>query len=276
MELFDKNKFNNKKELFDFLVENKDTLSAQKKANLKKADCVSFVPTIIRNKEDSLKSNEPVNIDNLEILKVVVIINTTNLLDSHSDVHIKGIWNKSLKENRMIMHLKEHEMEFSSIISDGKNLNAYVKDYTWNELGVDYEGKTQALVFESTIEKKRNERMFIQYANGWVKNHSVGMKYVKYDMAINDEDYPNEFEAWNKYYPEIANKKTADEKGYFWYVLEAKVVEGSAVPLGSNFVTPTLENNKSEPPKDIHKRDIEPPESTQKTWKELINENFVL
>ena len=102
------------------------------------------------------------------------------------------------------------------------------------------------------------------------------MKYVKYDMAINDEDYPNEFEAWNKYYPEIANKKTADEKGYFWYVLEAKVVEGSAVPLGSNFVTPTLENNKSEPPKDTHKRDIEPPESTQKTWKELINENFVL
>ena len=38
-------------------------------------------------------------------------------------------------------------------------------------------------------------------------------------------------------------KETAIEKGYFWAVLEAKLIEGSAVVIGSNPVTPTLENN---------------------------------
>jgi len=269
--MFDSDKFSTKKELFDFLVENSNSLKAQKKAELKKADCFSFSPTIVRSKSDVNKANEPVNVDSIDTLKVLIVINTTNLLDGHGDVHIRGIWNKSLSENKMIMHLQEHEMEFSKIIADGAELKASVKDYSWKELGVDFEGKTQALVFESTIEKKRNEFMFNQYANGWVKNHSVGMRYVKFDFAINDEDYPNEFEAWNKYYPEIANKEVADERGYFWYVLEAKVIEGSAVPLGSNFVTPTLDNNKTEPPKQgTQKNDNEP--SKQDTQPDLINE----
>ena len=269
--MFDSDKFSTKKELFDFLVENRNSLKAQKKAELKKADCFSFSPTIVRSKSDVNKANEPVNVDSIDTLKVLIVINTTNLLDGHGDVHIRGIWNKSLSENKMIMHLQEHEMEFSKIISDGAELKASVKDYSWKELGVDFEGKTQALVFESTIEKKRNEFMFNQYANGWVKNHSVGMRYVKFDFAINDEDYPNEFEAWNKYYPEIANKEVADERGYFWYVLEAKVIEGSAVPLGSNFVTPTLDNNKTEPPtQGTQKNDNEP--SKQDTQPDLINE----
>ena len=261
-ELFDINKFETKKDLFAFLVENKDSLKAQKRAELKKADCFSFSPTIIRSKEDVNKANEPINTSNLSEIKVLVVINTTNLLDSHKDVHIKGLWNKSLKENKMIMHLQEHKMAFDKIISDGEKLKASVKNYNWKELGVDYEGTTQALVFESTIDKNRNEFMFNQYANGWVKNHSVGMRYVKYDLAINDEDYPNEFDAWNKYYKDIANKDAADENGYFWYVTEAKVIEGSAVPLGSNFVTPTLENNKEqnlEPSKqDTSNKDNEP------------------
>jgi len=260
METYSGEKFETKKELFEFLFKNKDSLIAQKKANLKIADCISFAPTISMLKKDTEKANEPIDVSFLDELKVIVIINTTNLMDSHFDVHIRGLWNKSLKENKMLMHLQEHKMEFSHIISEGKNLKAYVKDYTWNELGFDFEGKTQALVFESIIEKKRNKKMFEQYANGWVKNHSVGMRYVKYDMAINDEDYPNEFIAWEKYYPEIANKKAVDDKGYFWYVLEAKAIEGSAVPLGSNFVTPTLENNKSEPPKQgTHAKIVEPP-----------------
>jgi hypothetical protein len=264
--MFDESKFNTKKELFDFLIKERNSLVAQKKAELKKADCISLSPTIVRSKEDANKANEPIDASRLDELKVLVVINTTNLLDSHNDVHIPGIWNKSLKENKMIMHLQEHEMEFSKIIADGDKLKASVKNYSWKELGVDFKGQTQALVFESTIERKRNPFMFEQYANGWVKNHSVGMRYVRLDFAINDEDYPNEFEAWGKYYPEIVNKDVADERGYFWYVLEAKVVEGSAVPKGSNYVTPTLENNKRAPEKSTHKEDNEPSEDTHKQF----------
>lgn len=140
----------------------------------------------------------------------------------------------------MIMHLQEHEMEFESIISSGNELKAYTKRFNWSELGYSYVGTTEALMFDSTILKKRNEYMLNQYASGWVVNHSVGMYYVKIDLAINDENSPNEFEAWKKYYPQIANQDLADQIGYFWYVLEAKCIEGSAVPLGANACTPTL------------------------------------
>jgi len=258
--------FETKKEMFSELVKNRDVIIAQKKSIKKEVDCnVLISPVIVRDKKDVSIKEDIIPDVNLDQLKVIVIINTTNYLDGHGDVHIPGIWNKTLRENKMLMHLQEHEMEFDKIIADGKELKAYVKNYTWAELGYSYEGVTEGLTFESTILRKRNPFMLNQYANGWVKNHSVGMYYVKMDFAINDEDNPNEFEAWNKYYPEIANKEDADEKGYFWYVLEAKLIEGSAVPLGSNPVTPTLENElENQPEKSTEEIIIEPSNDTRK------------
>ena len=109
--------------------------------------------------------------------------------------------------------------------------------------------------------------MFEQYANGWVKNHSVGMQYVKIGLAVNDPECVAEFDLWNKYYTTIANKEYADECGYFWVVKEAKLIEGSAVPIGSNWATPTLQNNMKsfEPSDDTQKEDNEPViDTTQK------------
>ena len=55
----------------------------------------------------------------------------------------------------------------------------------------------------------------------------------------------NEQTTINNYFQEnkakAANPEVAEEYGYFWVVGEAKDREGSAVVLGSNFVTPTLE-----------------------------------
>jgi hypothetical protein len=276
MEYYGQKEFATKKEMFDFLIENKDLLIAQKKSALKTVDCgIIIEPVIVREKGSANKAEgDQMPEDKFTELKAVVIINTTNLMDSHCDVHFPGIWNKSLKENKMIMHLQEHEREFEKVISDGKELKAYTKTYTWSELGYNYEGTTEALVFESTVLKKRNEFMFNQYLNGWVKNHSVGMYYVRMDMAVNDKDYPNEFTAWEKYYPMIANKEKADEKGFFWYVLEAKCMEGSAVVLGSNTATPTLstETKEDAPPEGTHQK-IEPEViSTQKA----INYEFLI
>lgn len=276
MELFDESKFKTKAELIEFLVKNKESIMAQKKAELKHADCVSFAPVIVREKDSANKENDPINVDNLTELKVVVIINTTNLLDGHKDVHIPGLWKKSLKENKMLMHLQEHAMKFENIISDGDKLKAYTKKYSWSELGFAFEGETEALVFESTIERKRNEFMFLQYANGYVKNHSIGMNYIQLVFCVNDDNYGAEFEAWEKYYPEIANKEDADEAGYFWAVKEAKAKEGSAVPLGSNWVTPTLENNaKEQPPKGTAKTNNQPPKGTEINY-EFLTKNFKL
>lgn len=235
--------FSTQKEMFNFLFKNKKQLIAQKKAVVKHADCFSCPPQVITDHKGGSATKEGTESPDPtlpEVLKTKVIINTTNWLDMHGDVHIPGLWGKSLSENKMIMHLQEHEMEFEKIIADGENLKAYVKPYTWNELGYPFDGITEGLTFESIIEKKRNEFMLNQYKNGWVRNHSVGMCYVKIDMAINDGEYPNEFDAWKKYFPMVINSEVALAKGYFWYVLEAKCIEGSAVPMGSNSATPTM------------------------------------
>jgi hypothetical protein len=57
----------------------------------------------------------------------------------------------------------------------------------------------------------------------------------------NEAEYSAEKENWNKYYPMVINKEVADEKGFFWAVTEAKVIEGSAVIKGSNEFTPVME-----------------------------------
>lgn len=178
---------------------------------------------------------------------VKVVINTTNVLDSHGDVHIKGLWKKSIKENRRMMHVQEHKSnEFNKIIADGNDLKVFTKTMSFKELGFESEDKTEALIFQSNIKKSRNPFMHEQYAKGYVSNHSVGMRYVKMALCAKDERYEEEYANWNKYIGEVANKEDAEARGYFWAVTEAKAIEGSAVPVGSNAITPTL-SAKSEP-----------------------------
>jgi len=238
--------FKTKKELFGFLIENKEILLTQKKSAVKYADGLSIDHLPREVQKNITKSEETQSVES-DMVKTRTIINTTNILDSHGDVHIKGIWNKSLKENKRILHVQEHKSnEFDKIIASGEDLKASVKTYSWKELGYDIEGETQALVFDSNVRKERNPFMFEQYSKGYVNNHSVGMRYVKLELAVNDEDYEKEKGFWDKNINLIVNKEEAEKNGYFWVVQEAKVIEGSAVPLGSNPITPTL-NIKSEP-----------------------------
>ena len=261
---FPNKEFQTKEELFKALIDNKKELVSIKKSATKNADAVSFgyLDTSIKidtNKEDVLSQMQ-----NPESLNVKVVINTTNFLDSHGDVHVNGIWNKSVKDNVSFLHLQEHEREFDKVITD--SAKGYVQSMQWKKLGLPYEGKTEALIFESTIDKKRNEFMLNQYANGWVKNHSVGMRYVSLELAINTQaEYDKEYkDLWDEFYPIIANKETADERGYFWVVKEAKIIEGSAVVMGSNSATPTLENKEEIEAVLIDTSKDEPSQDTQK------------
>lgn len=245
------------------LKDNKHILIAEKKATLKYADAVVLEATTqqidVVNKE-----NGEVKAD-LTKLKLKVVINTTNILDSHGDVHIKGLWKKTIKENKNLFLLQEHQMKFDKIISD--KITAYTEPY-------DYNGKElEALIFETEITKERNPFMFEQYQKGFVKNHSVGMRYVKLEMAINSNEkyYTEEKAVWDKYIDQVANKEKAEEQGYFFAVTEAKAIEGSAVVVGSNQVTPTLlVEEKNEAVNDDTSRTIEPAQATQKAKRVLI------
>lgn len=228
---------------FSFLQENKSNLIYESKTVMKKADGI-FVPTvnITGFKNHSKKFINKQN-ENLTSLRKRLIINTTYIMDSHDDVHIDNIWNKSVKENKNAKHIQEHKMSFDKIISDGEDLKVYVQTYKFRDLGYDADGDTQALVFDSNIKQDRNSFMFDEYLKGRVNNHSVGMFYVDLALAINCDgtEFKEEYDIYSKHISRIANKDYVEEKGYFWAIYEAKFIEGSAVPLGSNFLTPTLE-----------------------------------
>ena len=99
------------------------------------------------------------------------------------------------------------------------------------------------------------------------------MQYVKIQLAVNSEDkyFREEKETWDKYVNEIVNREHAEEKGYFFAVTEAKIIEGSAVLVGSNRVTPTL--NTSEPSKSLT---TEEPSKDTPTEVEKVDWTYIL
>ena len=267
---FPDKQFSSKDEMFKALRDNKQTLITQKKMMTKEADAIVHAVFIDNGKGETVKADS-IDTATVNQIKADLVINTTNLLDSHSDVHIKGIWNKSVKEQKNLLLLQEHKMSFSNIISD--NVSVSVKELKWSDLGYNFKGTTEALKFETVIDKQRNPFMFEQYSKGYVKEHSVGMRYVKMELALNsDSKYDTEEkEIWDKYIDQVANKEQAEEQGYFWAVLEAKIVEGSAVVKGSNYATPTIsvEAVKNTPtekePTDVTQ------ENNERLLKELLN-----
>lgn len=254
-------------ELHKHLIDNKKSIMAEKKGVFKQADAMPFINVTISEKGEVNKSEEVEMMED-DRIRVKVVINTTNLIDSHRDMHVKGIWKKSINDNPKRKLLESHGRNFKDVISS--NAIASVKSMSWKSLGYDYEGNTEALIFDVEIDKDRHETMYKQYKNGYVDNHSVGMQYVNYLMAVNsDESWAKEEKAnWDKYYPMVANKEVADEYGYFYPTLEAKVIEGSAVVFGSNSATPTLSVKSKEP--EITQEDATPePINTQIDIEEL-------
>jgi len=269
-----------KEQTFKYLKDNKKVLIEEKKAAVKHCDPVVYQITPKVTKEGAEKSLEDIA-PGVEVSTILVkaVINTTNIIDSHKDCHQNSIWKKCLKEKKDFYLLQEHQMKFNMIITD--KVKAFTEAMTWKDLGLSYEGTTEALIFDCEIDEDRNEYMFEQYLKGYVKNHSVGMRYISIFLCINSDEkyYAEEKANWDKYYPTVANKEVADQDGYFWAVTEAKIVEGSAVPIGSNTATPTL----SVSPKDTEADDVtsdkaEPPtgtpnkqESPDIDWQQVID-----
>jgi hypothetical protein len=221
-------------------------------------------------------ANKAIDISNLEanftpeieeikgdIIEVKALINSTNIIDSHLDLHTSKAWNKSVKDNKTTYVLQEHKNDFTHVISrKGLNTNEKFnfKDFGFSDM--EFTGNLSTF----TIKRNDNPFMFDQYAQGKVMNHSVGMLYVmgKLELAYYDEESEKNMSFFEKYKAQAVNPELADEHGYFWVVSEAVKREGSPVVFGSNPITPTLsvknyepsnhsQSNKSEPSTDTHK-----------------------
>jgi hypothetical protein len=226
----------------EWLIRNKSSLMAQKKATDKHADGISAPLAYIMDDDKTVITKAEAIPATVSKIKVRAVINTTKLFDSHGDVHIDQLWNRSLKNHSTHYLVQEHEFKFNGIISE--NVHAFTKQMSWHSLGYNYEGKTQALIYDAIIDRddmpEATKPMFDAYRKGRVKQHSVFMRYKALQLAVNDDRYAEEHAVWEKYFEEIANKEDVLENGFFWAVTEAQNIEGSAVVKGSNFATPTL------------------------------------
>lgn len=229
------------KALYDFVVKNEALIIHAKKSAVKFSDSVYAAPLYVNDKGEMVSKAElgETVVDPTKI-KVVAVINTTNYYDSHGDVHLPNIWKKSISDNKKqgFYLLDSHQRAFDKVITEG--CQAATKTMAWSELGITLSGTTEALIFTGIVEKERNPFMFDQYYKKYVKMHSVGMRYLKMCTCINDDDYPVQKENWDKFYPMVANKDDITS-GMFWAVLEAQIIEGSAVLFASNCMTPTIE-----------------------------------
>lgn len=266
-----------KKETFRYLIANKERLIAQKKSLPITSDPFLFDSGFV--KRDSgiythaekgifTKANEPIEED-LNRLTVRVVANTANFIDSHLDMILRDAPLKSINDRKgIIPHLHDHNHTLDAEL--GEVLDIYLTDLSLKELGLNVEGKTQALVFLTELIRDWNPKVFDKYKAGRIKQHSIGLQYVKLDIAINDPEWPKEYEFWQKYYDVVINKDVADQYGFFWVVFEYKLIENSAVLFGSNPLTPTLDNNvKIFEPAPGHSKADEPSEKDTRLMDKL-------
>lgn len=233
--------FSTNKDKFAYLVANKSALIDLAKSAIKYADAFG----VSENEERVVKAVNAGVTDSGDVIKRTVIGNTYNWLDSHGDVHANGCFGKSITE-RTPWHLHDHVQQIMAKV--GTPTAVYENAIAWQRLGVQKAGTTQALFMDSDISKELNPTIFRAYKSGEITQHSVGMRYVKLALAVNDDDYPEEKKTWDTNIGNLGNPQEAEKTGFFWLVQEAKLIEVSCVLEGSNSLTPTMDSSTVKQP----------------------------
>ena len=266
--------FESRKDLFAHLRKEAGKIIAQKKALPTISDNLEFGYAIKEAVKPFGKKDMQAPENNPEgELPVTVIANVAGWCDSQMDVMIKDNWKKSINDvgasgQKLIYHLKDHgtfyQYTLDSII--GKDCTIYSKDIDLSIFNFTSDiKKAQALIMDSTVCADYDQKAYNLYEDGEVKQHSIGLQYVKIYLCMNSEE-PEDTqykENWDKYYPQVINKDRVDSKGYFWAVLESRILEVSAVLFGANELTPLLSTNGKDtsfqPSRDTEEKPSEEP-----------------
>lgn len=203
-----------------------------------------------------------------------IAVNTTKILDSHSDLHIDGIWNKTVNEQQGKNYLvTDHKMELANVVAKKENIEMLLAEIPFSSIGKSYAGNTQALIY-----KVAKEHIINPLAKEWLESGSdieasVRMQYVNIKLALDSDakEDVKEKENFDNHINTIANKDDFESIDYFWVVTEAKNIgESSLVLRGSNGATGVLDNKNIEPLKDT--QTLEPSaDDTQKTTTDKVS-----
>ena len=254
---FQNKTFATKEELFDSLREHKkqiiDIKCSTVYKSVEKGASLYARPIDISKLDESVKSKFSDDDKNWNIA-----VNTTKILDSHMDLHVDGLWNKTKKEQRYKNYLVDsHVMSIQTTIAKKGDVDIITSKVPFSVLGYDYDGNTEALIYVIPKDKIIDSKAKDWLESGDPIESSVRMQYVKIELAMdsknpNDE---NEKKLYDEWIGQIANKKEFDEIYYFWVVKEAKNIgESSLVLAGSNYVTGVLntKENTDEPLQSTH------------------------
>lgn len=264
--------FDSQEAMFKELIKHESQIIQVKKAAIKEADSVSI---LFLKDVESEKA--------LSFVKegyVYPVINTTNFMDSHGDVHFPNIWNKTLKEKaNKIFYVMEHKLSIDNVIAFPQDVRAFVKTVSWAELGLTYDGETQALIFEIPKDKIKLEKVKELFDEKIAFENSVRMRYISMSLAMKSEDpdFAKQNQVWKDRINLIVNKEVAEQRGYFWAVDEASIEkEGSLVLFGSNSATPVIYQKETEAVDDTsEKQEEEPVVTTQTEETKSINLNTI-
>lgn len=257
-----KKEFNSKEELFKALKDNAELLIDAKKTEMKSCEKgISVTCKTITDIKD-VDTQKAIQIDDRYYY---IVVNTTNILDSHLDLHINGIWNKSVNEQQFKNCLTtDHKMYIDNIAVKKYYVEMLLANVSFASLGFPYQGNTQALIYKVPKDKFINAKAKEWLESGDPIEASVRMQYVTIELAMdsNNPEDATEKKRYDDYIGRVANKSEFEYIPYFFIIKEAKNVrESSLVVDGSNYVTGNIFRKKSN----------EPLEDTQMDNKELDN-----
>ena len=228
----------NREDRFDYLKKNSKALVSLKKATIKTAECVIGTPLLVKSEETDKAAGEDGVYE--------IAANTCMYIDDQMDALAPGAATKSINENLKrgtIYFLKNHARTTDNIIGSIKD--AYYKQFPLSSLGYDAEGMADVLTIVGEPDRELDAKTYDLYKKGFVKQHSIGLQYVKIDVAADDPTNAPAYKIWQAHYDEIINKDVADRYGFFFYVSEFKLYELSAVLWGSNDLTGIIEPGKT-------------------------------
>ncbi|SHH96033.1 hypothetical protein SAMN05421866_0049 [Chryseobacterium oranimense] len=273
---FPNKQFSSKSELFKALKEHKDIIVSAKKAEIYKS-CEKGL-SVVTNQMLISKFSEASKSFEIDDDYYYFVVNSSNILDSHSDLHIPGNWDKTVKEQQGKVYLVwDHTLIRTEIIAMKNDVEMLTAEIPFKSIGKNYEGSTYCLIYKVRKDKIVNEDAKKWLNEGFEFEASVRMQYVDIDLAIdsNDEDYEKEKTIFDTYYPQIANKSDYEDIFYFWVVKQAKnVLESSLVMFGSNPATGRIQENE-EPVKSTL-INIEPADATHGEQNKNINDLFLI
>lgn len=261
--------FKTQAELFKYLKDNHRQIVAQKCSTPHKSDDFDYGVLELRanSKEKigqkvtkSIKVNDSLMDDEIG---VQVITNMAGWCDSYMDVLIPDCWQRTISEKgasnkQLIYHLKNHGDYLNGYATDhiiGGNVQMSSKWVDLSQFNIESDLKQgQALIGDSIVRKKYDAKCFHLYSDDEIKQHSIGLMYLKLLLCMNSNEEEDSFykENWDTYYKYVINKDKVDSKGFFWAVAEIKLLEYSAVLYGANELTTVQGVDKNEPPKGIH------------------------